>query len=493
MSAGRTAVLAAALWAAMPARGSAETRPRYAGAVTASLLGAPGALDPVAARSHAEVSLVRLLFDGLYRLDAQGAVVPQLAAALPQLDGARGVVAIPLRSAAFHDGAPITPGAVVASLERVRGAGLEWILGGATAITAVEGAIELRGVRDLETLARRLALPQAAIVPAQPVRGEAVIGSGPYSLAALRRREREVRLAPFAAYHAGRPYLDELVLSWFHTPEGEARRFELGNAHVSLRGVAAFAGAEPKYRAAIIDGPATVLVYAGFGDAHPELTRSRALRTALDLALARGAFSTLGAGEQIIPTRTPVPPSAGGAPLSPQARAGDLPAALAQLAAAAAANPRLTPASLAAARLDILFDESRPDDREVAERVVRALDKLGIHGAVVAVSAVDLRARVERGDCDLWIGQLAAPAADAAAWQHLALALAPRRGRARARVADPTRRFQAELPVLPLYFRAVRASVRTDLRGLQFDSSGALTFEDGFLFGEPERSRRGGP
>lgn len=492
MSARQAAMWLAAL-CAMTAPVHAETRPRYAGAVTASLLGAPGTLDPVAARSHAEVSLVGLLFDGLYRLDSQGAVVPQLAAALPQVDSARGVIIIPLRPATFHDGAPITPAAVVSSLERVRSAGLDWILNGATALAAGEGVIELRGARDAETLARRLALPQAAIAPERPVRGEAVIGSGPFALSALRRREREAQLVPFPEYHAGRPYLDELVLSWFHTPEGEARRFELGNAHVSLRGVAAFAGAEPKYRSATIDGPASVLVYVGFGDGHPELIRSRALRVALDLALARGAFATLGAGEQIVPTRSPVPPSAGGAPLPPQARTGDLPAALAQLAAAAAANPRLTPAALAAARLDILFDESRPDDREVAERVVRALDKLGVRAAVVAVSSVELRTRVERGDCDLWIGQLAAPAGEAAAWQHLALALAPRRGRPRVRAADAARRFQAELPVLPLYFRAVRASVRTDLRGLHFDSSGLLTFADGFLFGEPERSRRGGP
>lgn len=493
MSARPVTALAVLAALGLAATSRAETRPRYRGAVAASLLGAPGSLDPVAARSHAEVALAGLLFDGLYRLDAQGAVVPQLAAALPELDGARGVVVIPLRPATFHDGSPITPAAVIASLERVRGAGLDWILTGATALAPGDGVIELRGVRDPAALARRLALPQAAITPERPVRGEAVVGSGAFSLAALRRREREIQLAPFSAYHAGRPYLDELVLSWFHTPEGEARRFELGNAHVSLRGVAAFAGAEPKFQAATIDGPASVLVYVGFGDGHPELTRSRAMRVALDLALARGAFAALGTGEQIVPTRSPVPPSAGGAPLSPQARAGDLPAALAQLAAAAAANPRLTPAALASVRLDILFDESRPDDREVAERVVRALDKLGVRAAVVAVSAVVLRERLERGDCDLWIGQLAAPAADATVWQHLALAVAPRRGRGRARPVDPARRFEAELPMLPLYFRAVRASVRTDLRGLRFDSSGLLTFADGFLFGEPERSRRGGP
>lgn len=492
------ALLALAVAAAAGASSArAETRPRYGGSVTGAVLGAPGTFDPLAARSHAEVSLAGLLFDGLYRLDENGAPAPQLARTLPARDPARGVVVIPLRAATFHDGTPVTSAAVAASLERVRGSALGFLLAGATSVTAVDGAVELAGPIELSLLARRLAMPQAGIAPERAVRGDGVVGSGPFQLAVVRRKERLARLVAFAGYHAGRPYLDEVVLQWYDTPDGEARKFELGGSQISLRGATAFGGAEPKYRAGAVEGPPAVLVFVGFGAAHAELTGRREVRTALDLALARGGFGGLGSGEQVIPTRSPVPPGAGGPALPAAARGGDVAAAQAQLAAA---SPPLTPQQLSSARLEISFDDSRPDDREVAERVVRALDKLGLRASLLPLSAPALRERVDRGECDLWIGQLAAPVDDAAMWRELAWSLAPRavgkrgaRASQRGRRGDLARRFEAELPIVPLYFRGLRASHRTDVRGVAFDPSGQLRYADLFLFGEPERSRKGAP
>lgn len=478
-----------------PPSARAETRPRYGGSVDATLLGAPASLDPVLARSHAEVSLAGLLFDGLYRLDALGAVTPQLAAAAPALDLARGVVVIPLRKGAtFHDGSPVTGAAVAASLERLRSSAVAWMLAGVTKITATEDGIELAGAVDLSTLAQYLALPQAGVVAARGIRGETIVGSGPFQLVALRRKERELRLAAFEAYHAGRPYLDEVTLRWFDTPDGEARRFEIGSSQISLRGATSFAGAQPKFRADTVEGPASVLVFVGFGGGHPELTGRRELRAALDLAVARGGFTTLGSGELVIPTKSPVPPQAGGPAMEPAARGGDLPAALAKMAALTAGAKALPPATLSAIRLEVLIDDSRPDDREVAERVVRALDKLGVSAAIAAVPAQTLRERVERGPCDLWIGQLAAPVSDATTWRMLALSMAPRKAARRAGGAgDAARRFAQEQPIVPLFFRGLRASHRTDVRGLSFDASGRLDFSDLFFFGDPSRVRRDKP
>jgi peptide/nickel transport system substrate-binding protein len=480
-----------------PAPARAESRPRYGGRIEAALLGAPATLDPVLARSHAEVSLAGLLFDGLYRLDELGGVAPQLAAGAPQLDEARGVVTISLRQGAlFHDGTPINGAAVAASLERLRGSAVGWILAGVTKITATDAGLELAGAVDLSTLAQRLALPQAGIVAARAIRADAVgasvVGSGPFTLASLRRREREIRLAAFESYHAGRPYLDEVVLRWFDQPDGEARRFEIGSSQISLRGATSFAGAQPKFRADTVEGPSAVLGFVGFGTGHPEITARREVRAALDLALARGGFTTLGSGEQVIPTRSPVPPQAGGPALEPAARGGDVAAALAKMAAPGAGARPLTQATLAAIQLEVLIDDSRPDDREVAERVVRALDKLGIVAAIAAVPATTLRERVERGPCDLWIGQLAAPVTDAATWRQLALAMAPRKGTKRGS-GDAARRFELEQPIVPLFFRGLRASHRTDVRGVAFDASGRLDFADLFLFGDPTRVKRGQP
>lgn len=475
----------------LSATAAAETRPRYGGSVDASLLGAPATFDPLLARSHAEISLAGLLFDGLYRLDGLGGVMPQLALSLP-LPDARGVVVIALRQGAtFHDGAAITATEVARSLERVRGSSVAWILDGVTAIAAAGNSIELRGRIDVATLAQRLALPQAGIVAGTGPRGDLAVGSGPFALTAVRRSERELRLTAFESYHAGRPYLDELVLHWFDTPDGDARRFEIGSSQISLRGATVFTGAQPKFRADTSESAAAVLVFVGFGTGQVEVTARREVRSALDLALARGAFTTLGAGEQVIPTRSPIPSQSGGATLAPAVRGGDVDAALAQMAAASVGPRPLTPAILAAHRLEILIDDSRADDREVAERVVRALDKIGIAATIVALSTSALRERVDRGACDLWIGQLAAPVSDAATWQLLARGLLPRKSAGRR--AAGARRGDGELPIIPLFFRSVRASYRSDVRGLTFDSSGRLGYADLFLFGDPARPKRAQP
>ena len=101
------------------------------------------------------------------------------------------------------------------------------------------------------------------------------------------------------------------------------------------------------------------------------------------------------------------------------ANLGDLVAAKAQLADAAT---RVADLRSSALKLEILVEDTRPDDRDIAERVGLALDKLGIGWTITAVTAQVLRDRVKRGQCDLWIGQLAEPVASPAIWWSAAFA-----------------------------------------------------------------------
>src|SRR5688572_20270197 len=88
---------------ALDARG--ETRPRYGGTIEATLLGAPATLDPLAARSHAELTVTGLVFDTLYRLGPDRQLHPHLAAGPPIIDDKRGAVRIVIRKGIrLHDG-----------------------------------------------------------------------------------------------------------------------------------------------------------------------------------------------------------------------------------------------------------------------------------------------------------------------------------------------------------------------------------------------------
>ncbi len=474
----------------------AETRPRYGGSVEGSLLGAPVTLDPPGAQTHAELTAVDLVFDTLYRVGPDGLVHPHLAIAAPAVDAARTTVRIALRKGVkFHDGSDLTAADVVASLERVRTTPARWALAAVTTIRIDGDGIEL-GLRvPVAELTTVLALPAMAITRAGKPPGERPIGSGPFVVDRFDRAKRVLILKAFDAHFAGRPYLDQLALHWYDAADGEARRFETGETHLSSRGGAAFTGAVPKYRADELEGPAALLVFAGFGTAHRDVTSDRSFRRALDLALARGAFTSVTSGERVLPAHEPVPAEAGGAPLSAAARTGDLEAARVALASAGNRVKALAADQLAQLKLEILVEDTRPDDREIAERVALALTKLGIGSTISAVPAATLRERVLRGTCDLWIGQLAAPvtsaqlwwgavfAAGGDPWAELQLATAS---------LDPVaaaRTFADHLPIVPLVFRAVRIWHRSDVRGLAFDASGRPCYAELFLYGDPARSR----
>ncbi|HTJ43127.1 MAG TPA: ABC transporter substrate-binding protein [Kofleriaceae bacterium] len=474
---------------AASAHAHAEGRPAFGGGAIGSLLGEPASLDPVAARTHAEIEVVGLVFDTLYQVRADGAVTPHLAAGAPQVspDGLHATIAI-RPGVVFHDGSALTPKDVAASLDRLAKSDAGWLLAPVARIDADPTSITITLAAPTPELALYLAQPQSAITPNGAAQKKNPIGSGPFRVTSLDRKRQRLALVAFDQHFAGRPYLDELELRWYTSGDEEARRYEIGDTQLSLRGQAVFAGHQPKYATDELESPATVLVYVGFGRAHAAALASADFRNALSLALARSGFTAVGTGERVEPAVDPVPVELGGTAVDGVARTGDLDAAKAALARAAKSVP-----SVSGLKLEVTVDMSRPDDREIAERVVRALDKLGITATIASVDAPQLAERISKGTLDLYIGQLplvtAAPGlawasafeAGGDAWARRALAggsIDPAQAKAQ---------FAKALPIVPLYFRALRVYHRSDLRGLGFDGIARLGFADLFAFGAPRR------
>jgi peptide/nickel transport system substrate-binding protein len=489
----RCVMPAAMIVACVATAAFAETRPRYGGTIEGALSGAPVALDPIAAQTHAEVTVVGLVFDTLYVVGPDGVVEPHLALGPPAFDVAGTTAHIAIRrGVSFHDATPMTASDVAESLERVR-RNIGWLLAPVTAIRASGDGVDLVLRAPVPALSTLLALPQAAITKhgQAPAVGRP-IGTGPFAFDGFAPANKKLGLKAFEAHFAGRPYVDRLVLGWFDTPDGEARRFETGAAQLSARGAGVFAGARPKYPAAAVESPAALLLFVGFGKQHAPITGDRAFRRALDLALDRGALATITTGEHTLPTRLPLPIEAGAPVLAAAGRAGDAAAARAVLAGAGKRVAALAPGNLARVKLAIIIDETRPDDRELALRVSRGLDKLGIGFTIEAVAADKLRERALHGDCDLWIGQLAAPITVGVAWWGPAFA-AGQDGWAQAHLAtgtlDPAeaaKQFADRLPIVPLMFRSQLIWHRTDVHGLGFDAIGRAELADLYWFkGKP--------
>jgi ABC-type transport system substrate-binding protein len=480
-----------AYWGSEPAK--AESRPPYQGSVIASLLGAPATLDPVEARTFADLSLVVLLFDTLYRLDTSGQVVRHLAAAMPRVSSDGKVARIALISGVqFHSGALLTAEDVVASLERARRAG-SWALAPVVAVHGEGNDVVVVLRRPTPELAQLLATPATSVTRAgKAPRDMQADGTGPFRLRAFRRKAREVRLQRFELHFSGPPYLKTLALRWYESSDGEARAYESGDSHISLRGDVAFAGHQPKYATRVTEGPATLLVYVGFGAAHAELTTNADFRRAVSLGLGRSSLRNIGTGEQVVPSVQPVPPDLGGPAIAPRDSQPQEKLARAALGRAAGRVSALKKPS--ALTLDAIVDVSRPDDREVAEKISAALFKLGLSVRVVELAPADFADRVRSGRCDFYIGQLAASSADPTlelvaafaaggdAWARQRMAREP------LTLDDGLRVFADRLPLVPLFHRSVRVHHRDDVRGVAFDSASRLSFPDLFLFGNPGRT-----
>ncbi|HUS67421.1 MAG TPA: ABC transporter substrate-binding protein [Kofleriaceae bacterium] len=470
-----------------PSTADAETRPRYGRKLFGSTLSKPVEMDPARARTQAEVQLASLVYDSLYRVGDAGAPVPHLAAALPALSADGREARITLRPGLrFQDGSVLDAADVAASLRRLAQTRAGWLTAPVANVTA-DGTdvvvIALR--RPAPELAALLAAPQAAVTPSGRAPSGKRVGSGPFRVD--RAGRGQIALLPWDGHVAGRPYADRLELHWYEGTTAEASAYEVGDLNLSFRGAVAFTGHQPKFPTEVVAGPAVLLSYVGFGRAHGRAWDDRDLRRALSLAIGREGLRHIGTGELVVPAVSPVAADLGGAAPAPAALEPDEAGARAALARAASRFKVL--AGKAKPTFDLLIDRSRPDDREIGEKVVGALFRIGLQARLVELEPDALAQRVERGDFDLVIGQLApagaAPALQIAGafaaggdpWAAEQLAVAPLDADA-ALVS-----FADRLPILPLFHRAVRVHHRVDVRRLRFDAIGRLQYPDMFLFG----------
>ncbi len=462
-----------------------ETRPRYGRKIVGSLLGQPASLDPVRVRSHAEAQVALLLYDTLYRIGEEGEVVPHLAVELPVVssDGREARIRVH-KGALFQDGSPLGAGDVELSLDRLSRSDAAWLMAPIASVSHDRDVLVVTLRRATPELAEILAAPQTSITPGGrlPKRPN---GSGPFAPARGGQKKPGLLLVPWERHFAGRPYADKLDLRWFEGANAEARAYEVGELLLSLRGPVAFTGHEPKYPTEATAGPAVVMAYVGFGRGHGRAFDNRDLRRALTLAIGRESLRSLGTGERIEPSPFPIAQDLAG----PEPSAADLEVRLAEARAALArATPRVK-ALAAKTTWELLVDRTRPDDRQIGEKVVVALYRLGLGCKITELEAAALDARLLRGDFDLVIGQLA-PAGPSPALQIAGAFAAGGDGWAAAQMTTAPlaidaalAAFAERLPVLPLFHRSIRVHHRVDVRRVAFDATGRLLYPDMFLFG----------
>jgi len=268
---------------------TAETRPQYGGTLRATIRIAPSSLDPAdrtQADSVARRNLAYLMFDTLVTIDNRGRLQPALATSWKAEPGNQRWQFWLRHGVKFHDGSPLTPEAVAASL-RVANPGWNVLPANDSVIIERDGPAPDLGVE--------LARAQNAI--AKRSAGGSVMGTGPFHVTDW-QPGKKLSVAAEEGYWAGRTFLDAIEIEMGKNSRDQLISLELGRADVVEIGSEQSHRASTEGRRVVSSSPVELLTLV--------FTRERKspgegqLRDALALSIDRASIRSVvlqGSGE----------------------------------------------------------------------------------------------------------------------------------------------------------------------------------------------------
>jgi ABC-type transport system substrate-binding protein len=483
------------------------TRRPYGGDLKVPVTDAVDTLDPIYLSTPTELEMARQIHDTLYRLTADGDLLPVLAQDLPQVSkGGREMIIRLKPKAMFHDGSWVTSTDVLASWRRLLhpdSASEHWWL-----LAPVEGAMafhqgkstKISGLEKINRLTFRIRLmvpmPEFArvlgAVPTAPLpmkwlvgkeKGAFPPGSGPFVWSAATRPGEEMALQAFLGHCWGRPYLDRVALLPYPSPRAAGLAFELEEIHVSR--------VRPSRRTGFyhnVEGPRVNMVFLALNPRRIEKLPS-GFKQAVEQAVDRQALVDYLVGNQgmatdeIVVHRTPEGP--------PKPLRGDPRSAKEYFKRVMLQEKGVPPV------LEFLVQEGRALDKSVAERIQVNLVDIGVVVSVVQVDRQSFEARRRAGEYDFY---LARPLAltDAAELQLLGMVATvlgndgmedllrsldklPSNANRAAMVREMARRYQVRFPWIPLFQFSRQMFLHDSVQGIVPDATGQADFAQAWL------------
>lgn len=472
-----SAPVALALLLDAPPTARAYLPPAYGGSVVAPLPGGVVSRDPASARRAAELQLTSLVYDTLYRRDARGRPQPHLALDHEvSSDGRRWRIRL-RTGVVLHDASELQPADVARSLERARHGAAAHLLAAVKRIDASgSDRIEIHLRRRFDRLLLALSAPCTAIAAKRSGR---LTGSGPFSLSG--HRTGRFTLVAHLAHFAGRPYADRLQLIVYRRAGDQASAYEVGSAQLSLHGASRFGGS-PSHRAERVDAtPAsTLLLLVGGRDSE---LGAGPLRRALEAAIDRRALPRLVGTGRAVPAGGPLAPALSRRKWRISAR--NIGRARKLLTKARRRSAALS----TAAKLGLLVDRSRFNERTVAGKLVAALDKIGLVARIDSEAPARYEKRLAGGDFQLALVRHTPQLAQ----RHLALAgvlarIGETKLAARCMVRRCSERWVARRVArraIPLLHLGLRVHHDARLGGLRIDEPERIAYEGLFWRRKP--------
>ncbi|HVY68006.1 MAG TPA: peptide ABC transporter substrate-binding protein [Patescibacteria group bacterium] len=213
------------------------------GSYSEGLLGQPTYLNPLLARQDPDLTLTRLIFSGLYKYNAAGQLVPDLADGLPQISDDQKQYTVSLRrDAKWQNGKPVTADDVIFTIQTLQDPDYKSPLRASWQATTVDKLSDYTvrfTTKDISgPFLDNLTLP---ILP-KNIWGKVdaqnfllsksnleAVGSGPYAVKEIKKlpsgKIEQISLAANSDYYAGRPKIDELDFVFYDTEDDMANAF----------------------------------------------------------------------------------------------------------------------------------------------------------------------------------------------------------------------------------------------------------------------------
>ena len=238
--------------------------PRFGGTYREGIIGSPRFINPVIATSDADKDLVKLVYNGLVRIDTNGQIIPDLAQSWEISDDGKTYTFYLKENIFFHDGVQVTTDDILFTLEKINNPTLKSPL-----------RVSWSGVSittpDKKTVVFNLQKPYSGFL-AQTTLGiipkhiwEKIpdqdwlnskyttepIGSGPYKIKNLIRSNigipEQYHLKAFKRFALGKPFIKNVYLISFANKSDALSAFSKNN-------VDAFAGIDAQDVQRFIDG-----------------------------------------------------------------------------------------------------------------------------------------------------------------------------------------------------------------------------------------------
>lgn len=208
--------------------------PTVGGEYREGILGQPRFINPLLASSDTDKALVRLIFSGLYKYDAQGQVIPDLAESMPEISENQKQYTVHLRhNAKWHNDKPVTADDVVFTFKTLQDTQYNSPLRSQLQSTLAEKKDDYTVVFSLKDVSgpfiHNLTLPLISkavwenISPAEFALSEGnlkAVGSGPYLLRELNKLPdgsmQNIKLESYSNFYTHQSYLDTVRLFFYN-------------------------------------------------------------------------------------------------------------------------------------------------------------------------------------------------------------------------------------------------------------------------------------